>query len=171
MMHRRGTVNVSAMADMQLLQNWVGAAPNKVTDQGISPAMVAAFEGQLPALELLLDAGADLALVARDGRGALHVAAAEGQIEVIKWLLSDAVPLEEKPAARAKQKDHAGKAPMEIAMEAGRREAASYLYRFLNPPKSEQQLRRILNKELAGKVTAREWKAVVMISWPPSPVY
>merc|ERR1740117_1789184 len=120
---------------MQAMANFVAADVNKPTDDGLTPAMVAAYEGQLDVMELLRGVGADLDAKARDGRSALHVAVVEGQIDIVQWLVTDC---KMDPSDRDKK----GKAPIELAEEHGRKQVFRYLHKQLNPRVSDKQLRK-----------------------------
>ena len=154
-------MNVNSLAAMQAMANFVAADVNKPTDDGLTPAMVAAYEGQLDVMELLKGVGADLDAKARDGRSALHVAVVgnqpvgmkrvpestnrsrfpllpaasqvEGQIDIVRWLVTDC---KMDPSDRDKK----GKAPIELAEEHGRKQVFRYLHKQLNPRVSDKQV-------------------------------
>ena len=71
--------------------------------------MYAAASGNVDALRRCKLNGEELGAVDYDGRSALHVAVSEGQIEVVRYLLSEKVPIETR--------DRWGGSPMEDAVK------------------------------------------------------
>ena len=66
-----------------------GAEPNMTDDgQNWTPAMMAAAEGQLEVLKVLVKNGADLEMVDVDGESPLYFAKSNGHSEVVKYIQS-----------------------------------------------------------------------------------
>ncbi|MBY0340230.1 MAG: ankyrin repeat domain-containing protein, partial [Rhodocyclaceae bacterium] len=58
--------------------------------------MIAAWEGNLPMMELFVQRGARLDAVNKNGEQALQLAAYKGHFEAVKWLLDRGAPLERR---------------------------------------------------------------------------
>lgn len=93
-----------------------GASPAAATGSGTTPAMFAArwsprgggtFEDSLAALELCLDAGADIDAADGSGQTLLHIAASSND-ELVRWLADRGADL----VAR----DKAGRTPLDVAL-------------------------------------------------------
>lgn len=82
---------------------------------------LAAGRGHLDVLKLLQETGSDQILQAKDGSGStpLHQAAAQGQLEVVEWLLKQGVS-QDLP-------DLKGKRPLDRASEEGQVQVMEYL--------------------------------------------
>lgn len=65
-----------------------GLPPNFLADRIGSGLQIAAWEGNLPLMELFVSRGADVNFVNRSGEQALQLAAWKGQVEAVKWLLA-----------------------------------------------------------------------------------
>jgi len=85
-----------------------GADPNVMTNGfGHTLLMEAAFEGFTGIGKLLLESGAEVNLVDKDGRNALHLAAREGQLEFVELLVNY--------KADGQKTDSFGKTPLDYA--------------------------------------------------------
>jgi arginine deiminase len=82
-------------------------------------ATQAASEGDIEKLEELLEQGLDLNLAGYDKRTPLHLACAEGKVEVVKWLVSK--------GAEISSRDRWGVTPLVEATKSGNREIQSVL--------------------------------------------
>jgi hypothetical protein len=66
-----------------------GESPNSVGERGLTPAMICQYKGHLATFLVLVERGADLTMVDDDGLNMLHFAALRGDVDSIKWLLSN----------------------------------------------------------------------------------
>jgi ankyrin repeat protein len=66
-----------------------GESPNSVDAHGYTPVVLALLIGRLSAVKVLFGFGADLSIVDGNGGNILHVAAKEGNIDAINWLLDN----------------------------------------------------------------------------------
>jgi ankyrin repeat protein len=74
-----------------------GAKPDAPTGtQHMTPLLLAAQVGKAETVQVLLDAGADPTALTRQGETVLHVAAASGNTEVVRWLLDNHFAVNEK---------------------------------------------------------------------------
>lgn len=73
--------------DLERLSSLQKQALNGRDDEGWSPVMYAASNGQLEALQLLAGMGANLNVIDTQGRSLLHIAAGFGHTHIISWLL------------------------------------------------------------------------------------
>lgn len=76
-----------------------GLDPNFVADRIGTGTMIAAWEGNVPMLELFVSRGADLARTNRYGEQALLFAAWRGQTEAVRWLLDHGAAINRQGAA------------------------------------------------------------------------
>jgi len=96
-----------------------GADANAVGAGGTRALMIAARQGRLDLVELLLRAGAQLGPGDDEGRTALHYAAAAGHAQVLGVLLSAVADIEAL--------DHSGNSPLAMAVALNHAEAARLL--------------------------------------------
>ncbi|KAK2158817.1 hypothetical protein LSH36_163g01000 [Paralvinella palmiformis] len=87
--------------------------------------LFSASNGDLTALRRMALAGNDMAAVDYDGRTALHLAAAEGQLECVRFLL-------ERCKVEANPKDRWGQRPYDDAIKFGQEHVASYLEKYID---------------------------------------
>ncbi|KAJ1466396.1 ankyrin repeat-containing domain protein [Baffinella frigidus] len=72
-----------------------GAFVNAQTIYGFAPILVASMWGCVPALELLVGAGADLSVTCeQNGMNALHCAAKEGRMDAARFLVNHGVDMQ-----------------------------------------------------------------------------
>ncbi|KAM7469129.1 hypothetical protein LguiA_007312 [Lonicera macranthoides] len=100
-----------------LLENH--ADPNAETDDDITPLLSAVAAGSLTCLQLLIQAGANVN-VSAGGATPLHIAADQGDLEIINCLL--------KARADANATDEDGTKPIQVAAARGNREAVEILF-------------------------------------------
>lgn len=76
--------------DLGSVKEWLeaGLDPDFMADRVGSGLMIAAWEGNLPMMELFLSHGARIELVNRHDEQALQLAAWKGNLEAVKWLLA-----------------------------------------------------------------------------------
>nr|XP_043632115.1 putative ankyrin repeat protein RF_0381 [Erigeron canadensis] len=94
------------------------ADPNIETDDGITPLLSTVAAGSLPCLELLVEAGAKVNIIA-GGATPLHIAADIGNSELIMCLL--------KAGADPNMTDEDGQKPVQVAAARGNRNAVEIL--------------------------------------------
>lgn len=84
--------------DIDLARRWLdaGLPVNFVGDRVGTGLMIAAWEGNLPMMELFAQRGARLDAVNKNGEQALQLAAYKGNLEAVKWLLDHGAPLERR---------------------------------------------------------------------------
>lgn len=84
--------------DIDLARRWLdaGLPVDFVGDRVGTGLMIAAWEGNLPMMELFAQRGARLDAVNRNGEQALQLAAYKGNFEAVKWLLDHGAPLERR---------------------------------------------------------------------------
>ncbi len=77
------------LGNIDAARRWLdeGLDPNTEADRIGTGVMIAAWEGNLPMMELFLARGADLGATNRHGEQALQLAAWRGHIEAVRWLL------------------------------------------------------------------------------------
>ncbi|KAI9024126.1 ankyrin repeat-containing domain protein [Hyaloraphidium curvatum] len=80
------TLGNAAMVDMLLA---AGADPESRTAEGMTPLLLAAQGNHLPVCRLLVSKGADVEARGRDGRGAIHWFARQGDKEAVEWLVKE----------------------------------------------------------------------------------
>jgi hypothetical protein len=75
--------------DTDTVQSWLerGLDPNMLADRIGTGLMIAAWEGNVPMMELFVARGADVNAVNRKDETALMLAAWQGQLEAVRWLL------------------------------------------------------------------------------------
>ncbi|KAI4895549.1 hypothetical protein NFI96_022534, partial [Prochilodus magdalenae] len=97
----------------------------KVESEGyqIMNVLLAAYRGDLHSLRRYFLSGADVNAVDYDGRSALHVAASEGRLEVIKFLM-------ENTGANSTLKDRWGNTALEEAIRCNQGPAAQLLKKY-----------------------------------------
>ncbi|XP_024971014.1 ankyrin-1 [Cynara cardunculus var. scolymus] len=103
------------------------AAPNIETDDGITPLLSAVAAGSLPCLELLIQAGAKINVIA-GGATPLHIAADSGNLELITCLV--------KAGANPNVADEDGLKPIQVAAARGNRGAVEILFPLSSPVES-----------------------------------
>lgn len=98
----------------------------KVESEGyqIMNILLATFRGDLPSLRRYFLSGADMNAVDYDGRSALHVAASEGHLEIIKFLM-------ENTGASCLVKDRWGNTALQEAARCNQRQATQLLKKYL----------------------------------------
>lgn len=82
--------NTIEMGDLRAAGNWLdeGLDPNFAADRLGSGLMIAAWEGNIPMMELFLRHGADINFVNAADEQALMLAAWKGQVAALRWLLA-----------------------------------------------------------------------------------
>lgn len=95
------------------------ASAEATPDCGKTPLMFACEAGHLKIAKILKSKGADLATKNFNGSGCLHFAASHNRAEVIDWLLSEGVPVDEPGDDRM--------TPLMLACQAGHLRAAKIL--------------------------------------------
>ena len=88
------------MGDLAQARTWLdqGLDPNFIGDRIGTGLMIAAWEGNLPLMELFVSRGADVDKVNALGETAIMHAAWKGRMEAVKWLLARGAKL--NPGAR-----------------------------------------------------------------------
>lgn len=78
------------VGDTTKARQWLdeGLPPNFVADRIGTGLMIAAWEGNIPLMELFVQRGANVNFVGPSGEQALQMAAWKGQTEAVKWLLA-----------------------------------------------------------------------------------
>lgn len=106
--------------DLARAQRWLdeGMDPNMVADRVGSGLMIAAWEGNVPMMELFLARGADVHKTNRLGEQALQLAAWRGHIEAVRWLLDHGAKV---------NRDGRGWSALHYAVFAGQRDIAQLL--------------------------------------------
>lgn len=99
--------------------------PNQRGIFGNTPLDVAIVWGDLAAVTLLLDAGADVNAKQESGRTPLHEAASFGNIEIVKLLLSR--------RAKTDELDDSGLTALDVAKLSGHADVVNYLTQSTNP--------------------------------------
>jgi hypothetical protein len=86
------------VGDMDKARQWLdeGLPPNFLADRIGSGLMIAAWEGNIPLMELFVQRGANINFVNRNGEQALQLAAWKGQTEAVKWLLARGAAINRK---------------------------------------------------------------------------
>lgn len=87
------------MGDMGQARTWLdrGLDPNFVADRIGTGLMIAAWEGNLPLMELFVSRGADIERANNRGETALMHAAWKGRTDAVKWLLAKGAKLNREP--------------------------------------------------------------------------
>ncbi|MDP2206125.1 MAG: ankyrin repeat domain-containing protein [Alphaproteobacteria bacterium] len=106
------------MADLQKLLA-KGADPNACEEYGRMPLERAVLRGNLPAAQMLIDAGASREMAYESGT-LLHVAAAHGDVDMARLLL-------ERFAGIAEEMDGTRNTPLHLAALAGHAEMVTFL--------------------------------------------
>ncbi|KAL1247528.1 hypothetical protein QQF64_022904 [Cirrhinus molitorella] len=103
----------------------------KVESEGyqIMNVLLAAYRGDVVSLRRYLLSGADVNAVDYDGRSALHVAASEGRLDVIKFLVENA-------GANCTLKDRWGNTSLQEAMRCHQDPAIQFLKKYTDYEKS-----------------------------------
>ena len=83
----------------------------------------AAHAGDMDELRKLVDDGADVNISNYDVRTPIHIAASEGQLEVVRYLI-------EELQCQISPQDRWGNTPLDDARRSGHEETAAYLYRI-----------------------------------------
>jgi ankyrin repeat protein len=113
---------VKGYADVAEVLLDAGATPAVRDAYGWTPLMRAVDRRRADVVRLLLDTpGIDLDLRQEDGATALHIAAAAGNLEIVRLLVANGA----NPAATNRN----GDTPARVATAAGRAEIAKYLER------------------------------------------
>lgn len=78
------------VGDVEKARQWLdeGLPPNFLADRIGTGLMIAAWEGNIPLMELFIQRGANINFINRSGEQALQLAAWKGQAEAMKWLLA-----------------------------------------------------------------------------------
>ena len=86
------------VGDMDKARQWLdeGLSPNFLADRIGTGLMIAAWEGNIPLMELFVQRGANINFVNRNGEQALQLAAWKGQTEAVKWLLARGATINRK---------------------------------------------------------------------------
>ncbi len=81
--------NAIELGDIASARKWLaaGLAPDFLADRIGSGLMIAAWEGNIPMMQLFLDHGADINRVSPIGEQALQLAAWKGHRQAVRWLL------------------------------------------------------------------------------------
>ncbi|XP_065147928.1 glutaminase liver isoform, mitochondrial [Paramisgurnus dabryanus] len=97
----------------------------KVESEGyqIMNVLLAAYRGDIVSLRRYILSGADVNAVHYDGRSALHIAASEGHLDIIKFLVENA-------GANCRLKDRWGNTALEEAMRCNRDPAIQLLRKY-----------------------------------------
>lgn len=85
-----GTFGVAIeRGDLELAKRWLneGLSPDFVGDRVGTGLMIAAWEGNVPMMELFYQRGARIDAVNKNGEQALQLAAFKGHLPAVKWLL------------------------------------------------------------------------------------
>lgn len=84
--------------DIGQARRWLdeGLPVDYVGDRVGTGLMIAAWEGNVPMMELFYQRGARLDAVNKNGEQALQLAAFKGNLEAVKWLLDHGAPLERR---------------------------------------------------------------------------
>jgi hypothetical protein len=106
--------------DLVRAQRWLdeGMDPNMIADRVGSGLMIAAWEGNVPMMELFLARGADVHKTNRLGEQALQLAAWRGHTEAVRWLLDHGAKV---------NRDGRGWSALHYAVFAGQRDIAQLL--------------------------------------------
>lgn len=114
-LHRAARLGQAAEVAECLAQ---GESVDAFSVHGFTPLMLAAWEGHVEAVRLLIAAGADFHLTTSFGCTALHLAAAAGHLEVAPALVAGGVPVDARnrdgrtPALEVARSNHAGVAAL-----------------------------------------------------------
>ena len=92
---------------------------NMADDQGITPLLHAAMNGDLETTKLLVEMGADMNSTAYSGDSALHLASEKGHLEIVKFLIENGMDIEIK--------DEIGRTPLFSGIHGKQSEIAFYL--------------------------------------------
>lgn len=92
---------------------------NSPDDYGITPITVSIAEGQMKAVEALIDRGAHINIRTHFGGSALHYAVSSGSVEMVQLVL--------KNGGKADQVDAYGRLPIDVAVMHGYREIENLL--------------------------------------------
>jgi len=78
------------VGDLAKARQWLdeGLPPNFLADRIGTGLMIAAWEGNIPLMELFVQRGANVNFTNRNGEQAVQLAAWKGQMEAVKWLLA-----------------------------------------------------------------------------------
>lgn len=87
------------MGDIAQARSWLdqGLDPNFIGDRIGTGLMIAAWEGNIPLMELFVSRGADLNKVNAVGETAIMHAAWRGRMDAVKWLLARGAKLNREP--------------------------------------------------------------------------
>lgn len=87
------------MGDLGSARGWLdrGLDPNFIGDRIGTGLMIAAWEGNLPMMELFVSRGADVHKTNKLGEQAIMHAAWKGRIEAVRWLLARGAKLDREP--------------------------------------------------------------------------
>jgi len=113
-----------AIGDVDRVREMVKKDPSLINkeEMGMTPLAMACQAGQAEVVGILLDAGAPLNGILRDGSTPLHVAAYGGHLEVVRLLL-------ERGAKADVKAEPMGMTPLEVAQEQGYTEIVELLSR------------------------------------------
>lgn len=108
------------LGDAAKARQWLdeGLPPNFIADRIGTGLMIAAWEGNIPLMEVFVQRGADVNYVAPSGEQALQMAAWKGQMEAVKWLLAHGA---------APSRNGRGWSALHYAVFAGQDEVAKFL--------------------------------------------
>lgn len=106
--------------DMARAKRWLddGMDPNMMADRVGSGLMIAAWEGNVPMMELFFSRGGSLQQINSIGEQALQLAAWRGHIDAVRWLLDHGAPV---------NRDGKAWSALHYAVFAGHREIADLL--------------------------------------------
>lgn len=132
-----------------------GANVNQVDDiHGLSPVIVAAQQGNMNILKYLHSKGSDLNYISKLRFTALHAASDSGHIDIVKFLISKAVPLEIHDTA-------GGFTPLHYACDSRKRNIVDFLLKSgANPNarnKSNQTCIELCKKRVAVINKAKDY--------------
>ena len=91
--------NAIELGDMDMARKWLaaGLAPDFVADRIGSGLMIAAWEGNIPMMQLFLEHGADIDHVSPIGEQALQLAAWKGHLPAVRWLVDHGAAVDRGP--------------------------------------------------------------------------
>ncbi|ETS87326.1 hypothetical protein PFICI_01154 [Pestalotiopsis fici W106-1] len=106
--------------DLEHVEDWLaqeGADPNQRDYTGRTPLQLAVTSSSPAIVQTLVDRGARLIARLADGRTALHLAAARGNVEIVKILLTKSATNEEEEEDKQDQRHKVREAETKTALE------------------------------------------------------